>query len=146
MRTALHGTGLATDHRAARVWWPAACVREARRRGMPPRYSSTGMPENRLEALKNLVEQNPSDSFARYGLAMAYANAGDAAQAVREYQKLLEVNPKYVAAYYHGGQTLERLGKPDEAREMYRRGVAVANEIGDQHTRSELEAVLDLLG
>jgi len=104
------------------------------------------MPENRLEALKNLVEQNPSDSFARYGLAMAYANAGDAAQAVREYQKLLEVNPKYVAAYYHGGQTLERLGKPDEAREMYRRGVAVANEIGDQHTRSELEAVLDLLG
>ncbi len=99
-----------------------------------------------MEALKNLVEQNPSDSFARYGLAMAYANAGDAAQAVREYQKLLEVNPKYVAAYYHGGQTLEKLGKPDEAREMYRRGVAVANEIGDQHTRSELEAVLDLLG
>ncbi|HLM99200.1 MAG TPA: tetratricopeptide repeat protein [Bryobacteraceae bacterium] len=104
------------------------------------------MAENRLDILKNLVAQNASDSFARYGLAMAYASAGDHAQAMEEYAKLIEINPKYVAAYYHGGQALEKIGKPDQAREFYRRGIAVCMEIGDQHTRSELEAVLDLLG
>jgi len=104
------------------------------------------MAESRLEILKNLVAQNPGDSFARYGLAMAYASDGDHAQALEEYRKLLENNPKYVAAYYHGGQALEKIGKPDEARELYRRGIALCIEIGDAHTRSELEAVLDLLG
>jgi hypothetical protein len=29
------------------------------------------MADNRLEILKNLVAENPSDSFSRYGLAMA---------------------------------------------------------------------------
>ncbi len=104
------------------------------------------MPENRLDILKNLVAQNPSDSFARYGLAMAYASTGDYGQAVEEYGKLIGLNPKYVAAYYHGGQALEKLGRTDEARDIYRRGIVTSTEIGDQHTRSELEAALDLLG
>ena len=104
------------------------------------------MAENRLEILKNLVAQNPTDSFSRYGLAMAHAVAGDYALAVEEYRKLLEINPKYVAAYYHRGQALEKLGKRDEAREIYRRGIEVSTQAGDMHTRSELEAVLDLLG
>jgi tetratricopeptide (TPR) repeat protein len=104
------------------------------------------MADNRLEILKNLVAQNPSDSFSRYGLAMAHAAAGDYAQAVEEYRQLLEINPKYVAAYYHSGQALEKLGKRDEAREIYRRGIDISTQTGDTHTRSELEAVLDLLG
>ena len=104
------------------------------------------MPENRLETLKNLVEQNPSDVFARYGLAMAYAAAGNHAQAVGEFTRLIEINPKYVAAYYHGGQAFEKLGRLDQAREIYRRGMEVSAHIGDEHTRSELQAVLELLG
>ena len=104
------------------------------------------MADNRLEILKNLVAQNPNDSFSRYGLAMAYAAAGDHAQAVEEYRQLLEINPKYVAAYYHSGQALEKLGKLDDAREIYRRGIEVSTQAGDMHARSELEAVLDLLG
>ena len=104
------------------------------------------MAENRLEILKNLVAQNPADSFARYGLAMAYAAAAKHAQAVDEYTKLIEMNPNYVAAYYHGGQALEKLGRLDEARQIYRRGIQVCAQIGDEHTRSELQAVLDLLG
>ena len=104
------------------------------------------MADNRLEILKNMVAQNPGDSFARYGLAMAYAGAGNYEQAAEEYRGLIEINPKYVAAYYHGGQALEKLGKADEAREIYRRGIEISTQVGDLHTRSELEAVLDLLG
>ena len=100
---------------------------------------------NRLEVLKTMVAQNPNDSFSRYGLAMEYANSGDLEQASREYQALLAVNPNYSAAYYHGGQTLEKLGRREQARELYQQGIEATTRIGDLHTRSEIQAALDLL-
>jgi tetratricopeptide (TPR) repeat protein len=101
---------------------------------------------NRLEVLKSMVELTPNDSFSRYGLAMEYANSGDLANALREYQALLAVNPNYSAAYYHGGQTLEKLGRREDARALYRQGIEATTRIGDLHTRSEIQAALDLLG
>ena len=59
---------------------------------------------DRREVLKNMVAQNPNDSFSRYGLAMEYANSGELELAMEAYQALLAVNPNYSAAYYHGGQ------------------------------------------
>ena len=99
----------------------------------------------RLESLKLLVEQNPNDSFLRYGLAMEYRNSGDLERAVGEFRALVAVNPDYAPAYYQGGQTLERMGRAEEAREMYREGVEVTIRNGDQHARSEMQAALDLL-
>jgi tetratricopeptide (TPR) repeat protein len=101
---------------------------------------------NRLEVLTNMLAQNPNDSFARYGLAMEYANSGDLDRAVLEYQALLAVNPNYSAAYYHGGQTLEKLGRREDARALYRQGIEAATRTGDMHTRGEIQAALDLLG
>ena len=101
---------------------------------------------NRLEVLKNMAAEHPNDSFARYGLAMEYANSGDLEGAIREYRALLALNPNYSAAYYHGGQTLEKLGRSGEARALYRQGIEATTRIGDLHTRSEIQAALDLLG
>ncbi len=89
-----------------------------------------------------MLAQSPS-SFARYGLAMEYVKAGDLEGAVREFGTLLESDPNYSAAYFHGGQTLEKLGKIDEARDYYRRGLDVTR---DPHARAELQASLDILG
>jgi len=104
------------------------------------------MSANRLEILKNMLAANPGDSFARYGLAMEYANSGALETAVTEFQNLLAANPKYVAGYYHGGQALEKLGRLDDARAFYSRGIEVSAEVGDLHTREELQAALDILG
>ena len=104
------------------------------------------MPDSRLYLLKNLVAQNPTDSFARYGLAMEWARTGNLEQAVEEYRGLLAVNPNYAAAYYHGGQALAQLGRVEEARALYRQGIETTTRIGDLHTRSEIEAALQMLG
>ena len=77
---------------------------------------------------------------------MEYRNGGDLEGAVRGFRGLMEANPDYSAAYFHGGQTLERLGRTDEAREWYRKGVEVTRRKGDQHALSEMQAALDLLG
>ena len=104
------------------------------------------MASTRLEILKNMVEQNPADTFARYGLAMEYSNSGDLPGAVGEFRALIAANPDYAAAYFHGGQALERMGKPAEARELYVKGIEVTTRKRDFHTRDELQAALDLMG
>ena len=108
-------------------------------------YSSTSMTNNRIDILRGMVAANPGDSFARYGLAMEYVNSGKLQEAIDEFQQLLAVNPNYAAAYFHGGQTYEKLGQIDQARAAYQKGIEVTTASGDQHTRSELQAALDIL-
>jgi Tfp pilus assembly protein PilF len=104
------------------------------------------MASTRLEILKSMVEQQPAVSLLRYGLAMEYRTAGELEAAMVQFRALLGVDPNYSAAYFHGGQTLERLGRLEEAREMYRAGLEVTTRKGDLHTRDEIRAALDMLG
>jgi Tfp pilus assembly protein PilF len=103
------------------------------------------MATNRLEILKQMLAQDPKNSFARYGLAMEYAKTGDLHGAVGEFKSLIEADSSYVAAYYHCGQTLEKLGEVEEARSVYEQGITASIQKGDAHTRSEIEAALSLL-
>ena len=103
------------------------------------------MATNRLEILTQMVRQDPSNTFARYGLAMEHSNGGDLAKAVEEFETLLRQDENYAAAYFHGGQALEKLGKIAEARDMYEKGIEAATRKGDAHTRAEIEAALNLL-
>lgn len=97
----------------------------------------------RTEILKQMLEVDPSNSFARYGLAMEHVKAGEMDAAVAEFEALLKADPDYSAGYFHGGQTLEKMGRLDEARDYYRRGIAITK---DAHARGELQAALDILG
>jgi len=103
------------------------------------------MATNRLEMLEQMVSRDPNNTFARYGLAMEYANTGDCARAVTEFRTLLQHDEDYAAAYYHGGQALEKIGELEQARKMYEEGVEASTRKGDLHTRSEIEAALSLL-
>jgi len=97
----------------------------------------------RLDTLRRLVADNPANTFARYGLAMERVRSGDLDGAVQEFEAVIVTDPKYSAAYYHGGQALEKLGELDRARDLYRRGIAATR---DPHALSELQAALDILG
>ena len=100
----------------------------------------------RLETLRSLVEQDPANSRFRYMLAMETANAGDLTGAARVFEEVLAHDPDYSAAYFHGGQTLEKLGRIDDARRLYQSGIDATTRTGDGHTRSELQGALAQLG
>jgi Tfp pilus assembly protein PilF len=103
------------------------------------------MATNRLDMLKQMLSENPGNTFARYGLAMEMVKSGDYANAITEFKDLLTHDDSYAAAYFHGGQAYERLGQVEEARQMYEKGIEVTTRKGDGHTRAELEAALSLL-
>jgi len=98
---------------------------------------------DRVAMLQQILEQNPGDAFARYGLALEYANRGEANTALEEFARLLKANPDYTAGYQMAAQTLMKAGREQEAREMLHNGVACAERTRNQHARSEMEAMLD---
>jgi Tfp pilus assembly protein PilF len=102
--------------------------------------------KTRKQQLEELLELDPSDSFVRYGLAMEHAGAGDDAQAVKLLDELMRLDPDYVPAYLQGGRALIRLGDDDRAREVLRRGVAVAKRVGDDHAAGEMAGFIESLG
>jgi len=92
-----------------------------------------------------MLAQDPANAFARYGLAMELVKSGELETAVGEFRALVEHNPDYAAGYFHGGQALEKLGDIEQARDFYEKGIEATRRTGDGHTRSELQAALDML-
>ncbi len=59
--------------------------------------------KTRRQMLEEFVAAKPNDAFARYGLAMDCANAGDSAAADEHFQALLATNPDYVPDIFSTG-------------------------------------------
>jgi predicted Zn-dependent protease len=101
---------------------------------------------DRVAMLTEILEQNPADAFARYGLAMEYANSGEVERAMEEFGKLLTVHPDYTAGYFMAAQTLAKAARVDQAKKMLSDGILSAQRTGNQHALSEMEGLLAELG
>ena len=97
----------------------------------------------REESLKAILSQDPNHAFARYGLAMEYANSGQTDQALDEFRILLSSNPDYAAGYFMAAQTLVKADRVEEAREMLQNGIRAAARQGDSHAQSEMQGMLE---
>ena len=100
---------------------------------------------NRLAMLTEFLEQNPSDAFARYGLAMEYSKLGEIDSALDQFSRLLELHPDYTNGYFMAAQTLERAGRTAEARKMLENGIEAAKRTGNRHALSEMSGMLEEL-
>jgi Tfp pilus assembly protein PilF len=100
---------------------------------------------DRIAALKELLAENPTDTFARYGLAMEYSKAGDMAAALSEFNIIIQQNPDYTPAYQMAGQMLMSAGQMEEARKMFENGIASARKVGNLHAASEMQGMLDVM-
>jgi tetratricopeptide (TPR) repeat protein len=67
---------------------------------------------------------------------------GELAEAWTAFEELVTQFPDYVPTYLMAGGTLVALGRKDDAAEIYRKGIEVAQRRGDQHARRELESAL----
>jgi predicted Zn-dependent protease len=101
---------------------------------------------DRVAMLNEILTQNPSDAFARYGLAMEYSNRGEVETAMVEFGKLLAAHPDYTAGYFMAAQTLARASRVNEAKQMLVDGIASARRTGNGHALSEMEGMLTELG
>jgi len=101
---------------------------------------------DRIALLTEVLSQNPTDAFARYGLAMEYSNSGEVERAMEEFGRLLATHPDYTAGYFMAAQMLAKAERTEEARKMLADGIASAKKTGNGHAQSEMEGMLAELG
>jgi tetratricopeptide (TPR) repeat protein len=95
--------------------------------------------------LLGFIRAKPDDPFPRYALALEYKNAGRLDDARVTFGDLMAAIPDYTATYLHAGNVLVALGKREDARAIYERGIEVCGRRGDAHARGELEGALAAL-
>jgi predicted Zn-dependent protease len=98
---------------------------------------------DRIALLTQVLEQNPTDAFARYGLAMAHTAEGRTEQALAEFTTLIHHNPDYVPAYQMSAQTLAKLNRSEEAITRLKEGLVAAQRTHNTHAASEMQTLLD---
>jgi tetratricopeptide (TPR) repeat protein len=98
---------------------------------------------DKIAALNGILELDPTNAFARYGLAMEHLNLGHTDAALSEFALVLEYNPDYVPAFQMSAQTLARNHRAEEAIVLLRQGLAAAQRTGNSHAASEMQSLLD---
>ena len=100
---------------------------------------------NRLDSLLKLLEKEPGDSFLLYGIALEYMSASSFEDAEKYFKSLLVADDKYVPAYMQYARLKERQNEIERAKELYKQGIRIAKEKGDNHAAKEMEEFLDEL-
>ena len=101
---------------------------------------------DKIAMLTEILQANPTDAFARYGLAMAYSSEGKPQEALTQFSEILQHNPDYVPAYQMSAQELLKAGRMDEAKSRLEAGLEACTRTGNTHAASEMQAMLDDLG
>jgi predicted Zn-dependent protease len=100
---------------------------------------------DKLAALNEILTQDPTNAFARYGLAMEHNTQGNTEAALAEFNTCIQNNPDYVPAYQMSVQTLAKAGRTEEALTRLHEGIAAANRTNNQHALAEMEAMREEL-
>jgi tetratricopeptide (TPR) repeat protein len=98
---------------------------------------------DKIAALSEILQLDPANSFARYGLAMEHLAQGHADAALAEFARTIEHNPDYVPAYQMSAQTLAKLNRNEEAVTILNQGLAAADRTGNAHAASEMQGLFD---
>ena len=99
---------------------------------------------NRLEMIKTMLAENPTDPFLLYAAALEYKKREMTTEAGAIFEQIVRDHPDYLAVYYQYGKFMESID-PERSAELYKKGIELAKKEGEQKTRQELEEALFLL-
>jgi tetratricopeptide (TPR) repeat protein len=99
---------------------------------------------NRLEILRQFVEEEPQDPFNHYALATELLKS-EKQEAKKIFEYLVNNHSTYLATYYHLGALYVELGENDLALSTYQQGITLAEKIGNDKAHKELKGAYQML-
>jgi Fe-S cluster biosynthesis and repair protein YggX len=96
----------------------------------------------RLEQFRKMAEADPNNELGHFSLAREYQAEGMNEEAVKSYQRVLELNPNISKAYHLLGKALLDLSRRDQAIARLSEGVKIAHERGDFAPKTEMTRML----
>ena len=103
------------------------------------------MTSSRLDTFRAMVARNPANPLARFGLANEAYKEKLYEEARENYEAYLAASDDEGNAYGKLAEVLHALGRTDEARAAYARGIAAATRFGHAGMVNDLEARLEEL-
>ena len=101
------------------------------------------MTTDRIAALQKMLARTPDDPRAHFGLALEYEKAGRWEETAAALTRYLELAADEGNAWGRLGHALRQLGRDEEARAAYQRGITAARAHGHPTMAAEFEDVLD---
>lgn len=101
---------------------------------------------DKIVQLRKLIEQNPNDELANFGLGSALLEAGEDREAAACLQRVLAVNGRNSKAYQLLGEAQKRCGDTALAIQTLTNGCRVAQRQGDMMPMKAMAELLRELG
>lgn len=99
----------------------------------------------RIDALRRMLEKNPRDARARFGLAAEYEKAGRWHDVVDQLTAYLGITDDEGNAWGRLGRALREIGRDNEARDAYRKGIEAASRHGHPSMAADFQDAIDEL-
>src|SRR5947208_16773240 len=101
------------------------------------------MTASRIEIFEQMLAGDPANTMIMFGLAKEYEKAGDDAKVIDTLERYLAAADDEGNAYGMLARAYERMNKHDQAREIYQRGIEVANAHGHPGMAEEYRQSLE---
>jgi Fe-S cluster biosynthesis and repair protein YggX len=101
----------------------------------------SSLPE-RIAQFRKMASDDPDNELGHFRLGQLLTEAGEHAEAVKSFERTLELSPGFSKVFQLLGQSLLKLGKKNEAIDVWTRGWKVADERGDKMPRDEMAKLL----
>ena len=98
----------------------------------------------RLKQLEKFVEEDPTDPFNKYALALELANE-DPSRALALLTDIIKLTPGYVPTYYQAANLFLEQNRLEEARIVIEKGILAARQAKEFKTVTELKSLLEEL-
>jgi len=98
-----------------------------------------------MEKIQAMLARDPNDVFLHFSLGMEYVQAGKPDQAVAQFKQVLELDPRYIAAYPQQANALIGMNRKEEAKVVLKQGIDVAGKVGDRHAADNMSNMLGLI-
>lgn len=94
---------------------------------------------SRLAQLFKMLALQADDAFIHYAIAMEFNKEHNYLKACEWLESTLQLDPKYIAAYYHLAQMHIALHQKEQALVALEKGISTAKELKDQKSLAELQ-------
>jgi tetratricopeptide (TPR) repeat protein len=98
--------------------------------------------QDRIAQFRKMASDDPDNELGHFRLGQLLSEGGDHAEAIKSFERTLELSPEFSKVFQLLGLSLLKLGKNTEAIEVWTRGWAVADQRGDKMPRDEMARLL----
>jgi Fe-S cluster biosynthesis and repair protein YggX len=102
--------------------------------------------EDRIAQFRKMASDDPDNELGHFRLGQLLMEAQEFGEAVKSFQRTLELSPHFSKVYQLLGTCLMRLDRREDATKVLKEGFAVADERGDNMPRDEIAKLLGQLG